>query len=148
MGSWVDDSPVQIRLADGGTSTPRNYDGRYHGWQPIPFALGNSLNIPAVKVELGTGIDRVVCVAGRMGVQTLTQPTSAYQPSWTLGGYEVPLVDMAAGASTLAAQGTYRHPQAILKITAPDGSTLYRYAADKGRPALTPQVSFIMADML
>ena len=148
MGSWIDDSPVQIRLADGSTYTPRNYDGSFHGWQPIPFALGNSLNVPAVKVELGTGVDRVVDVARRMGVETLTQPASAYQPSLTLGGYEVPLIDMAAGASTLAAQGTYRHPQAILKITAHDGTTLYQYAAGKGKAALTPQVSFIMADML
>src|SRR5438552_3845203 len=148
MGSWIDDSPVQIRLADGSTYTPRNYDGSFHGWQPIPFALGNSLNVPAVKVELGTGVDRVVDVARRMGVETLTQPASAYQPSLTLGGYEVPLIDMAAGASTLAAQGTYRHPQAILKITAHDATTLYQYAAGKGKAALTPQVSFIMADML
>jgi len=148
MGSWIDDSPVRVRLADGSTYTPRNYDGSYHGWQPIPLALGNSLNIPAVKVEMGTGIDRVVDVARRMGVQTLTQPSSAYQPSLTLGGYEVPLIDMAAGASTLAAQGTYRHPQAITKIVSHDGTTLYRYATDKGKPALTPQVSFIMADML
>ena len=148
MGSWINDSPVQVRLADGSTYTPRNYDGSYHGWQPIPFALGNSLNIPAVKVEMGTGIDRVIDVARRMGVQALTQPSSAYQPSLTLGGYEVPLIDMAAGASTLAAQGTYRRPQAILQVVAHDGSTLYRYAADKGKPGLTPQVSFIMADML
>ena len=148
MGSWINDSPVQVRLADGSTYTPRNYDGSYHGWQPIPFALGNSLNIPAVKVEMGTGIDRVIDVARRMGVQALTQPSSAYQPSLTLGGYEVPLIDMAAGASTLAAQGTYRRPQAILQVVAHGGSTLYRYAADKGKPGLTPQVSFIMADML
>src|SRR5438034_3914514 len=148
MGSWIEDSPVRVRLADGSTYTPRNYDGSYHGWQPIPLALGNSLNIPAVKVEMGTGIDRVVDVARRMGVQALTQPSGAYQPSLTLGGYEVPLIDMAAGASTLAAQGTYRHPQAILKVTAHDGTTLYRYAAGRGKAALTPQVSFIMADML
>src|SRR2546425_11189093 len=148
MGSWIDDSPVRVRLADGSTYSPRNYDGSYHGWQPIPFALGNSLNIPAVKVEMGTGTDRVVEVARRMGLTSLNQPASSYQPSLTLGGYEVPLIDMAAGASTLAAQGTYRHPQAIMKIASPDGTTLYRYATDKGKPALTPQVSFIMADML
>ena len=149
MGSWVDDSPLRVRLSDGSTYMPRNYDGLYHGWQPIPYALGNSLNIPAVKVELGTGIDRVVDVARRMGVQTLTKPATSYQPSLTLGGYEVPLIDMATGASTLAAQGTYRHPQAILKIVAHDGSTLYRYDAQtNGKPALSPQVSFIMAQML
>lgn len=148
MASWVQDAPFSVQLSDGSVYAPRNYDGSYHGWQPLPHALGNSLNIPAVRVELGTGIDRVVDVARRMGVTTLTQPASFYQPSLTLGGYEVPLIDMATGASTLAAQGIYHHPQGILKITAHDGRTLYRYDAGKGKQALTPQVSFIMSDML
>jgi membrane peptidoglycan carboxypeptidase len=148
MSSWVLDAPLSVPLSDGSRYTPVNYDGYYHGWQPLPHALGNSFNIPAVKVEIGTGIDRVVDVARRMGVETLNQPASAYQPSLTLGGYEVPLIDMAAGASTLAAQGTYRHPQGILKIVAHDGTTLYRYDPGKGSPALTPQVSFIVSDML
>ena len=148
MGSWVLDEPINVRLSDGSTYTPHNYDGWYHGWQPIPSALGNSYNIPAVKVELGTGIDHVVDVARRMGVNTLTQPATNYQPSLTLGGYEVPLIDMASGASTLAAQGTYRHPQAILSIVA-QGQALYRYDPRVNhRAALSPQVSFIMADML
>ena len=149
MGSWVGDWPLRVQLSDGSTYTPRNYDGSYHGWQPIPYALGNSLNIPAVKVELGTGIDHVVDVARRMGVETLTQPAASYQPSLTLGGYEVPLIDMAAGASTLAGQGTYEHPQAILGITAHDGSVLYRFdPRANGKAALSPEVSFIMAQML
>jgi membrane peptidoglycan carboxypeptidase len=148
MASWVLDEPINVRLGDGSTYSPHNYDGWYHGWQPVPSALGNSFNIPAVKVELGTGIDHVVDVARRMGVQSLTQPATSYQPSLTLGGYEVPLIDMAAGASTLAAQGTYRHPQAILSIVA-QGQTLYRYDPRVNhRTALSPQVSFIMADML
>jgi membrane peptidoglycan carboxypeptidase len=148
MASWVDDAPLRVRLSDGTTYIPHNYDGSYHGWQPLPHALGNSLNIPAVKVELGTGIDRVVDVARRMGVETLTQPATSYQPSLTLGGYEVPLIDMAAGASTLASQGMYRQPGAILKITAHDGRTLFRYDPGRGKQALSPQVSFIMAQML
>jgi membrane peptidoglycan carboxypeptidase len=84
-----------------------------------------------------------------MGLATLNQPASSYQPSLTLGGYEVPLIEMAAGASTLAAQGTYQHPQAILRIAAHDGSTLYRFdPRGNGKPALSPQVSFIMAQTL
>jgi len=136
-------------MPDGSTYTPHNYDGSYHGWQPLPFALGNSFNIPAVKVELGTGTDRVVDVARRMGLTSLNQPAGSYQPSLTLGGYEVPLIEMAAGAGTLAAQGTYEHPQPILRIAAHDGSTLYRFdPARNGKPALSPQVSFIMGQML
>jgi membrane peptidoglycan carboxypeptidase len=149
MGSWVLDQPIHVRMPDGSTYTPHNYDGAYHGWQPLPFALGNSFNIPAVKVELGTGTDRVVEVARRMGLTSLNQPASSYQPSLTLGGYEVPLLEMASGAGTLAAQGTYEHPQPILRIAAHDGSPLYRFdPTGTGKPAVSPQVSFIMAQML
>ncbi len=149
MASWVRDEPIQVKLSDGSMYVPHNYDGRYHGWQPIPSALGNSLNIPAVKVELGTGTDRVVDAARRMGVGSLKQDPRSYQPSLTLGGYEVPLVDMAAGAGTLAAQGTYRHPEGVLKILSHDGKTLYAYdPRTNGTPAVSPQVSFIMNEML
>ncbi|GAC1480175.1 MAG: hypothetical protein PVSMB9_04610 [Candidatus Dormibacteria bacterium] len=149
MASFVLDEPITVRMPDGSSYTPHNYDGWYHGWQPLPMALGNSLNIPAVKVEIGTGIDHVADIARRMGLKALNQPAGSYQPSLTLGGYEVPLIEMAAGAGTLASQGTYRHPQGILKITSQQGSTLYSYdPASNAKPALSPQVSFIMSQML
>ena len=149
MGSWIQDEPIRVRLSDGSVYQPHNYDGAYHGWLPIPYALGNSLNIPAVKVEMGTGIDRVVDTARRMGVTTLKQAPSSYQPSLTLGGYDVPLIDMATGASTLASQGTRRQPQGVLKIISHDGQTLYSYDPQaNGQQALSPQVSFIMGQML
>ncbi len=149
MASWIEDEPIAVRLGDGSLYQPRNYDGYYHGWLPIPFALGNSLNIPAVKVELGTGIPQVVDVARRMGVTTFTQPAAYYQPSLTLGGYEVPLIDMAAGASTLAARGTYRRPEGVLKILNHHGDKLFSYDPQaSGRQAVSPQVAFIMSQML
>ncbi|HEY0493304.1 MAG TPA: transglycosylase domain-containing protein [Candidatus Dormibacteraeota bacterium] len=149
MASWVLDEPITVRMPDGSTYTPRNYDGWYHGWQPLPHALGNSLNIPAVKVEIGTGIARVVDVARRMGLQSLNQPVASYQPSLTLGGYEVPLLQMADGASTLASQGTHRQPQGILEIRSHQGSPLYRYESRQNeKPGLSPEVSFIMSEML
>jgi len=147
MASWVLDAPLQVRLGDGSLYTPRNYSGRYHGWVLLPQALGNSLNIPAVRVELGTGLDKVVEVARRMGATSLSRPS--YGPSLTLGGYEVPLLEMAAGASTLAAQGTYHQPQRILKVVGHDGRILYEYdPRANSRPAVSPQISFIMSDML
>src|SRR5256712_7338151 len=84
-----------------------------------------------------------------MGLPSLNQPPISSQPSLTLGGYEVPLIEMAAGAGTLAARGTYERPQPILRIASHDGSTLYRFdPSSNGKPALSPRVSFIMAQML
>src|SRR5438132_96855 len=120
MGSWIQDEPIQVRLADGSVYQPHNYDGAYHGWLPIPYALGNSLNVPAVKVEMGTGIDRVVDTARRMGVTTLKQAPSSYQPSLTLGGYDVPLIDMASGAAT---RTTHRCTTSLASWAPPPSST-------------------------
>src|SRR6202011_5050781 len=35
---------------------PLNYDRRFHGTLPLKLAMGTSLNIPALKTELRTGI--------------------------------------------------------------------------------------------
>jgi membrane peptidoglycan carboxypeptidase len=149
MGSWILDEPIRMQLSDGSFYQPHNYDGSYHGWQPIPFALGNSLNIPAVKVEVAAGIPQVVDAARRMGVTSLNASPDSYQPSLTLGGYEVPLLDMAAGAGTLAAQGTYHRPQGIVKVVSHEGETLFSDdPRSRSRPGLSPQVSFIMSSML
>lgn len=149
MASWILDEPIQVPLQGGAVYEPHNYDGTYHGFVPVPLALGNSLNIPAVKVEMGTGIDHVVDTARRMGVTSLNQPAGSYQPSLTLGGYEIPLIDMAASAGTLAAEGTAHRSQGILKVLAHDGQTTFvENPAASAKAALSPQVSFIMSSML
>src|SRR5438132_10995404 len=52
---------------------PLNYDLRYHGVLPLKMAMGNSMNIPAIKIELRVGIQNVVQMARRMGVTHLTK---------------------------------------------------------------------------
>src|SRR5213596_1673699 len=80
------------------------------------MAMGNSLNIPAIKVELLTGIPAVLDTARRMGVTSLNQPDNAYGTSLTLGGYGVSPLDMVTGASTLATLGVRHRPAPILHI--------------------------------
>lgn len=57
------------------TYTPVNYDGKYHGPVQLRFALGNSLNIPAVKMLAKVGIKDVMDNAYKMGIQNW-EPTS------------------------------------------------------------------------
>ena len=51
----------------GEAYSPVNYDGRTHGTCQLQACMGNSLNIPAVKVELGIGVSAVVQMARSMG---------------------------------------------------------------------------------
>src|SRR5207247_6102582 len=53
--------------------TPRNYDGKTHGTCMLQACMGNSLNIPAVKVELGVGVANVVLMARAMGAPPYQQ---------------------------------------------------------------------------
>jgi membrane peptidoglycan carboxypeptidase len=152
MVSPILDAPIVFPVGGGNgfeTYAPANYDGRFHGTLPLKVALGNSLNIPAIKVELWTGIPAVLDVARRMGATTLTKADDTYGPSLTLGAYPVPVLDMAVAASTLATLGIRRDPAPILSIQDSAQRVIYRHdPAWDAFPAVSPQVAFIMASIL
>ena len=128
---------------------PLNYDLKYHGVLPLKVAMGNSLNIPAIKTELRVGIPNVLNMARRMGVTSLTQPDENYSLSLTLGGYEVTPLDMLTGASTLADMGLRHSPAPLLSIKDAAGHDVYAYDPLKNEfRAITPQVAFIMASIM
>ena len=136
---------------------PMNYDGRYHGTCQLQVCMGNSLNIPAVKVELGVGVSSVVNMARLMGappyqqhydasgnpVYTTDDALNTYGPSLTLGGYGETPLQMATGASVLATQGVLRQPFAISVVTK-DGKLVFKHQLDPGKQVLDPRVAFIM----
>jgi membrane peptidoglycan carboxypeptidase len=105
MVSPILDQPMVFPLGGGSDGlkpyAPLNYDKKYHGTVPLKVAMGNSLNIPAIKVELTIGIPAVLDTARRLGITTLNKPDNNYGTSLTLGGYEVSPLDMVTAASTL-----------------------------------------------
>jgi membrane peptidoglycan carboxypeptidase len=112
------DEPMQIS-DDGSSYTLANADKRYRGSVPARVALGSSLNVPAVKTLLYTGLTQVYTLAKRMGVSTLGE-TSDYGPSFTLGGVDVNLMDMTYVYSVLANQGEQAGMSSVLGL--PDGN--------------------------
>jgi membrane peptidoglycan carboxypeptidase len=128
---------------------PLNYDLRYHGVLPLKMAMGNSLNIPAVKTELRVGLPNVLSVARRMGVTHLTQPDDNYSLSLTLGGYEVTPVDMVTGAATLADMGVRHMPAPLLSIKDATGRDVFTYDPAKNvYQAISPDVAFIIDSIM
>ncbi len=140
--------------------TPRNYDGKTHGTCQVQACMGNSLNIPAVKVELGVGVANVVLMARAMGAPpyqqhgadvngnplfTTNDPLNSYGASLTLGGYGETPLQMATGASVLATQGLLRQPYAInLVRSTSTGQLIYSHAPDPGKRVLDARVAYIM----
>ena len=146
----------------GEVYSPVNYDGRTHGTCQLQACMGNSLNIPAVKVELGIGVSTVVQMARTMGappytihgtdqngfgIYTNDDPLNSYGPSLTLGGYGETPLQMATGASVLATQGILREPYAVTLITRGD-NLLFVHTASPGKPVLDPRVAFIMEQIM
>src|SRR5215472_5297914 len=156
MVTPVQDMPITVRLARSAPYAPENFDRRYFGVCQLRECLGNSLNIPAVQVELGTGIQAVANQARRMGAPpfhrhdgryTADDPASSFGPSLTLGGYGETPMQMATGASVLAAQGVLHEPEAILSVTSRSGQRLYQ-ARDSGNQVLDAGTAFIVNQML
>src|SRR6185312_12305136 len=135
---------------------PQNYDGHYHGVCQLQQCMGNSLNIPAVKVELGVSVPDVVSMARAMGAPPWQQhsngaftdndPLNSFGPSLTLGGYGETPLQMATGASVLAAQGVLHQPFAITRIVQ-YGQVIYAHVVDF-KQVLDPRVAFIMAAIM
>jgi len=155
MTTPIVDSPISIR--DGsGYWKPQNYDGHYHGTCQLQACMGNSLNIPAVKVELGVGVQNVVEMARNLGAppwqlhadgsETNDDPLNTFGPSLTLGGYGETPLQMATGASVLAAQGVLHQPFAISRIVQ-FGQVIFAHVVDF-KQVLDPRVAFIMASIM
>jgi len=130
---------------------PVNYDGRYHGPLQMRFALGNSINITAVKMLAQVGLSNMLSTAYDMGITTL-EPTKEHLSRWglavTLGGGEVRLLELAAAYSAFANGGLKVEPVAILKVEDKDGRVLKEFKPAKGRRVLSSGEAFIISDIL
>lgn len=115
------------------------------------YALGNSINIPAIKMLKVNGVPAMIATASAMGITTFTEPEK-YGLSLTLGGGEVTMLELATAYGVFA-NGGYRinlHP--ILKIVDNHGKVLDEYTPPPspifGKKVLPEGVSFIISDIL
>jgi 1A family penicillin-binding protein len=145
--SIIDDSPVVYKSQGAQNYAPVNYDGRFHGQITLRNALGNSINIPAVKTLNKIGISTMVDLAKKMGITTWGDPTN-YGLAITLGAAEVKMTDLATAYGTLANQGKKVNLNPILKITDPRGNVLFEKKNEPGVRVLDSGVAFIISDIL
>jgi len=130
---------------------PVNYDGKFHGPLQIRYALGNSINMPAVKILAILGVREMLKTAYEMGFTTL-EPTDENLKrlglSVTLGGGEVRLLDMVSAYSAFANGGLKVEPVAILKVIDKDGKILEENKPTSKRKVLTPEQAFLISHIL
>lgn len=137
-----------LRTDFGGGYEPDNFDGGFRGPITIRQALGNSLNIPAVKILDLVGMDNALQTAKDLGITTLTDK-NRYGLSLVLGGGEVKLLEMATAYGVFANNGYLQPTTPILKITDARQKELYNHENPKdGRQVLDPQVAYQITNIL
>lgn len=124
--TMVLDIPTCFIVANQPEYCPKNYDGQFHGPVQARFFLGNSYNIPEVKLLAMNTLESFIATASAMGITTWKDP-SKYGLSLTLGGGEVRMVDMAVAFGTLANEGVKVPLQPILRIEDYKGNILEEF---------------------
>jgi 1A family penicillin-binding protein len=120
------DEPTCFQIISQPPYCPQNYDGKFHGPVQLRFALGNSFNIPAVKMLYLNGVTDMIASASAFGLNTFTDPRG-YGLSLTLGGGEVHMTDMATAYGVFANGGIRKDLVAITKVVDKNGTVLYEH---------------------
>ena len=130
---------------------PTNYDDRYHGPEAVRDALGNSLNVPAVKTLDFATVERFTDLAKRVGLTfPLGDPIERNAGLTTaLGAVEVRLFDMTAGYAVLANDGRRVDPYSILHIEDSKGNEIYTADPNPvGLQVVDPDYAYLITSIL
>lgn len=156
--TWIDE-PTCFGNIGKPAYCPKNYDGKFRGPVQTRMALGNSLNIPAVKMLYLNTVHDMVASASAFGLTTLKDP-ALYGLSLTLGGGEVHMTDMATAFGVFANAGIRHDLVSILKVVDKKGKILEEYKdpnLDKDPPSqllmngprvVSQETAFLISHML
>ncbi len=137
--SVLDDSPLALTTPSG-LYIPQDYDRNFRGAVSVRTALGSSLNVPAVRTLTLVGVDRFLNVLRDLGLSSLTQEAEHYGFGLALGGAETTLLQLSNAYRALANGGLWK-PTRFLPAAA-------AAPAQEAKQILSPQASFIIADIL
>jgi penicillin-binding protein 1C len=153
------DEPTCFGVVGQPSYCPVNYDGKFHGPVQLRMALGNSFNIPAVKMMYLNTVTDMVASASAFGLTTLRDP-SKYGLSLTLGGGEVHMTDMATAFGIFANAGIRHDLVSILKVVDKNGTVLEQFKDPNlgkavpsqllmtGPRVLSPETAFLISHIL
>jgi penicillin-binding protein 1C len=133
----IDDSELATAVG-GGQHTFHNYSHVHYGLVRLREALGNSLNIPAVKTLEFVGGDEFLERLRRLGVTSLQQHPDFYGDGLALGNGEVSLYEMTQAYTALARRGRFL----------PLAATRDELAGRPETQAYSPEVTSLIGNIL
>lgn len=136
----VNDAPL-VQAVGAGAHAYRNYSRMYYGEIPLREALGNSLNVPAIRAAEFTGTHTLLEFLHKAGFSSLSEPAAHYGEGLALGNGEVTLFELVQGYAALANKGVFR-PLRFLRADSDPEKT------KESQPLVSPEVSSIIGDIL
>jgi penicillin-binding protein 1C len=133
----LDDEPIQEAVGNG-LHNFRNYSRHYYGPIRLREALGNSLNVPAIKTIQFTGRVELFDLLKKAGIQSLNEHPDFYGDGLALGNGEVSLYELVS-AYAVVARGGVRRP---LQWTRGEGG------GGRAARVLSAETSSLVADIL
>ncbi len=135
----VADVPTEFPTPTG-LYRPNNYNHRFYGPVSLRFALGNSLNVAAIKaLQIAGGPEALHRRMQELGITTLGHPPEYYGLGLTLGNGEMRLLELTNAFATIGRLGLHR-PYRLLPREAGDTGA--------GVQVCDRRATYLVADML
>lgn len=129
LATPLEDIALEIAEPDGGTWSPRNFDRQEHGKVLLHRALAQSYNLATARLGMDLGIDNVVDMLQRLGLEGDIPAV----PALTLGAGAYSPLDMAVMYQSIAAGGFRMPLRSIRDIVDANGEPLRRYPLEYDR---------------
>ncbi len=139
----IDDAPLKMETG-AGEWEPQNYDKRFLGYMTARYALQHSINVPAVKVSMDVGIEKI---SGLLELLGLGSDIPAF-PSIALGSTATSPLDLSR-AYTIFSNNGYEPvtPVSIRAVTDMDNNTVYKTEL-QFKPVGSEQACYVVTNVL
>ena len=129
------DAPIVVKFGDK-TYRPRNASGKFYGPTPMRTGIEQSRNLMTVRLAEATGLEKVVDLAGKLGVSDKLEAVMAM----ALGAYETTPMRHVTASSMIVNGGKKITPTLVDRIQDRYGRTIYRH--DERKCEKCNQVAF------
>ena len=147
-GHWlselVPDEPISVRLEDGDTWEPRNFDEEFEGEVTMRDALVRSKNVPTVRLAKDVGLSKVKSMAREAGIRGEIDET----PAMPLGTVAVSPLELATAYSALAGLGRVVPHRLVLQVQGENGKEVWNADEPEAATVMDAGVAFLVNDVL
>jgi penicillin-binding protein 1B len=141
--SIVEDSPIEVKLANGTVWRPKNFAPEFYGNVPLVRALAQSMNLATVRVGLDVGLPAVAKEFQSLGLDH--EP--AQLPALLLGALDVSPLEVAQIYNAFANGGFNTPLRAVRAVVDSQGKRLKAFALEV-TPVADPEAIYQVNRMM